>query len=406
MYIKDLISSSSEVVEDSWAKKHEYFGVDNHLKVVGVIKNLGTPRNKYCIVECSVCAKDEELHGTGHFKVLKSSLVHGSLPCACSGHYCWNEQQYATLCTREANKCGYKFSEWSTEYKTPKSTKLSLSCKDHGLWETTSIQNFIHNGRGCPECGKKSGKLVSLSRRIEQIQALCMDTPHTFISVLGDFMGAFTRVEMSCELHGAWEATIHSICNKKSFCFECSVDKRAKNKTLSKEIMVAKFMKSGAFHPQTSFKKVGSRNGKALWSVLCPECGGSGESTLDNLQQGKRPCMCSKANRQLEAYIHLVKDNDITIALKFGVSRNSSSRRKTQDYYCIFDVKPHSVYTFPSVKSCRSAERECKHTLLCGIVSKDEMSDGYTETTSPFNIDKIIEIYKKYGGELMEHNNP
>lgn len=44
------------------------------------------------------------------------------------------------------------------------------------------------------------------------------------------------------------------------------------------------------------------------------------------------------------------------------------------------------------------AEAECKRELVCRILSKTEMPDGWTETTYCHNIEAIEAIYIKYGG--------
>lgn len=126
-------------------------------------------------------------------------------------------------------------------------------------------------------------------------------------------------------------------------------------------------------------------------------CHEHGESLTGDLQLGQLPCACSK-QRQQEAYINLVVDVDITVSVKFGIARDSKQRIKSQDRQSTYEVCQHAVYTFPSVAACKAAERECKKVLDCGIIPKQDMPDGYTETTYVYNLDKIIQIYKKHGG--------
>jgi hypothetical protein len=40
----------------------------------------------------------------------------------------------------------------------------------------------------------------------------------------------------------------------------------------------------------------------------------------------------------------------------------------------------------------------CKKELETGIIPKQELPDGYTETTYIYNLDKIKQIYMEYGG--------
>lgn len=91
------------------------------------------------------------------------------------------------------------------------------------------------------------------------------------------------------------------------------------------------------------------------------------------------------------------------VAIKFGIANNSKQRMKQQSSKSIYTLKQHSVYTFRSVEECKKAERECRQELECGVVLKRDMSDGYTETTWVYNIDRIIEIYERNGGIIKIH---
>jgi hypothetical protein len=103
----------------------------------------------------------------------------------------------------------------------------------------------------------------------------------------------------------------------------------------------------------------------------------------------------------MEGYINVLKDQSEEIAIKFGIANNSHSRIKTQRLYCSYEIYNHSIFRFPTVTACKEAERECKSTLLCRVVTKEEMKDGYTETTSMLNLDKIINIFVSYGGHRV-----
>ncbi|MNY53388.1 hypothetical protein D3C86_1891410 [compost metagenome] len=122
-----------------------------------------------------------------------------------------------------------------------------------------------------------------------------------------------------------------------------------------------------------------------------------GEAYLAALKSGNRPCCCSN-NRQTKAYINILSEGSTQIALKFGIANTVKRRVKEQNSYSIYDVVNCKTYQFLDKVACLAAERECKKVLFCGVVSKSDMPDGYTETTYLYNLDKIVEIYKKHGG--------
>ncbi|MED6536177.1 hypothetical protein VWJ25_05915, partial [Escherichia coli O157] len=101
---------------------------------------------------------------------------------------------------------------------------------------------------------------------------------------------------------------------------------------------------------------------------------------------------------QQYAYVNIISDNDLPIALKYGIEKQKGKRVKQQNKKSLFKVKLICVYSFPTVINCKEAEKECKRLFGNGILSKKEMPDGYTETTTITNLEKILSIYEKWGG--------
>ncbi|MNG05873.1 hypothetical protein D3C84_890870 [compost metagenome] len=134
--------------------------------------------------------------------------------------------------------------------------------------------------------------------------------------------------------------------------------------------------------------------------MYCPQCDSNSISYAGHLQAGKRPCDCSQF-RQKFAYIHILNDGVCDIGLKFGVANNCNNRLTQQNSRNPILVKSFMNFEFQSKERCFSAEAECKEKLECGVVSKHDMPDGFTETTYLYNIENIVEIYKKYGGVMV-----
>jgi hypothetical protein len=224
---------------------------------------------------------------------------------------------------------------------------------------------------------------------------------YTFLGFEGEWMGAFTKLKMLCNTHGLWfSGTIAKLCNRATGCPGCMADETGKRASKPDDVMIASFFASGAFNPETKFwrsdrkSKAGFRN---YWYMSCPECETTGESFVGDLQLGCRPCGCSP-HQQKEAYVNYILDGDVPLAIKFGVARDSKRRVIKQNRLSIYEVRQFLVYKFPSVQSCKDAERVCKKELETGIIPKQELPDGYTETTYIYNLDKIKQIYMEYGG--------
>lgn len=240
----------------------------------------------------------------------------------------------------------------------------------------------------------------------EQYKVLCSRKAgklgYKFLGFVGVWRGKETKIEMLCEKHGTWKSgNITGLINEGKGCPGCRCKAASTNKTKPDHVMVASFFASGAFNPDTKFWRSSRKTNQGnpvFWFMQCPECGETGEAVSAHLQKGQRPCACSKHCQQ-ECYINLIRDeHKTTIAVKFGIARNSKQRIKQQISKSTYALKQHSVYTFPSVEQCKKAERECKQELECGVVLKRDFPDGYTETTWVYNLEKIEEIYKRNGG--------
>lgn len=283
--------------------------------------------------------------------------------------------------------------------------KCDICSRDAELYKDgifTSTKSSLLRGSYPCGCKKTGGHYTE-----DQFKILCkraLPAGFLFIGWSGEFIGNKTKVLIQCKSHGP--LTVYSISN---LLFRGDSCKQCKNESVTKPLndSIKSFMDSGGFAEGTIFSKslkLNTYNERPYWLVDCPECGETGESKAGSLREGRRPCACTK-HKPKECYINYISKNDEIIAIKFGIAGNSARRVKAQNRKSIFDIVQGVVYTFSTVQECKAAERECKESLECGIVSKGEMSDGYSETTKLINFDKIVEIYKKFGG-ILKYNQP
>lgn len=397
MNLEDLLDENG-LQQDEWSLTRPVFGNEGQLQVVGWSGKRQS--HKYYILKCTNCPSDKELFGEGYFKTTRNDILRGYIPCGCGKRTQWSEDQYRVLCDRKATELGYTFLGFEGGWANGRNTKVKMVCSQHGAWVGGGVTNLINLGRGCPTCARvkvEAGRRVPVQERVDKINRLCEGTTSSLVSVPEDYKHVFERIKMVCSVHGEWESSMKKVTDGK-LCPKCGRLTGGLSRRSPDREMISKFMATGAFSEGTTFSKIGMRvDGKSEWEVFCPDCNEGGVSALDNLQQGKRPCACTSM-RQKECYINYVIDGDNIIALKFGIAINSSFRVDSQNRSSVFEVVNKFVYTFPDTKSCKAAEKECKQTLCCGVIPKEEMTDGYTETTYVYNLDKIIQIYKKHGG--------
>lgn len=128
---------------------------------------------------------------------------------------------------------------------------------------------------------------------------------------------------------------------------------------------------------------------------------GTWSPTINNFINHSTNCPLCSNKPQHECYINWIIDSKNTIvAVKFGITSNSKRRIKQQNVKSVYEIKLFRVYKFPDTMSCKQAERQCKQTLQTGVITKEDVSDGYTETTCHSNLLKIIQIYEENGGVI------
>lgn len=262
--------------------------------------------------------------------------------------------------------------------------------------------NLARGGLPCSCSGK-----VNWTREQYYVKCsrVCIVKGYTFLGFVGEWKGKYTKIKMSCEKHGEWSSgVIDTLITEGCGCPNCKSADMGIRSRKPDSVMVQYFLGSGGFSQGTHFwrsDRLNSKGFKVYWCYFCPDCCTQGESAATSLKLGQRSCECLR-NRQLEAYINVIYDKDIAIGLKFCVSNNSVFRVSRQNHSCVYDIKLLCYYKFPTVSMCRMAELECKRELDCGIISKTELPDGYTETTWVYNLERIMQIYERNGGVKNE----
>lgn len=255
----------------------------------------------------------------------------------------------------------------------------------------------------CPKSQKRTEHqyTVLCTRKLEALG-------YKFLGFVGEWSGAKTKLRLLCQIHGEWTTTsVSNLLNSGNGCPACGMAaacsaSRAVN-TRSDDFMIDSFFASGAFHPETKFWRSERRSsaGSAIyWNIHCPDCASPPSPQSGSLRLGQRSCACSH-HRQKNAYIHIVNPEN-PVAVKFGVTLHPETRIKQQNSKSSYKISQYAVYLFDSVESCKKAERDCKKQLECGILTKQEMPDGWSETTWFYNLEKITTIYEYNGGIKIE----
>ena len=290
--------------------------------------------------------------------------------------------------------------------------KLVCSCSKHGVWKTTSVYDF-RNGVSCPSCAEdKKGKF---EREPEEAYV------QSFMKTGAYPAGAiFHKTSRSLPPHSRviWEY-ICPVCSHDEYVqaglcsgvFETIVAhlKRgvlpcrcAPNYRYTKEQWTYRVEQDLNNRGLKFLEWIEEAKGSSKLKYLCAEHGVQ-IATAYSLVQNGTGCPICAGNIQRQAYINRVLDEDgIVCALKFGIATNQKRRLYIQNWKNAFTMNVAAIYVFDSSTKCKAAEKKCKAILNCQVLNKYQLFDGYTETTSLENYQKIVEIYESFGGKLQK----
>ncbi len=315
----------------------------------------------------------------GDFEQTPANHLSGFKCAKCSGTYRYKDTPDFIKKCKEVH--GDKYSYDKTIYINGRG-KVIITCPEHGDFEQLASKHVA--GNGCLECsGKMALTTETFIKKAHEIHGDKYDYS------LVKYKNLKTKVSIVCKEHGVFTQQPTHHLHEKNGCSKCSGCERSSTPEF---IEKASKVHNGKYtYPKTNYV-----NAHKLVKVECSE---HGEFKITpNAHLGGSGCPeCSNHNQQF-AYIHVIYDGELPIALKYGIEKVHGRRQKHQDNKCIYKVSSMLYYHFSTPKSCRSAEQECKRIFGKGVLTKNEMKDGYTETTNITNLYKIIAIYEKWGG--------
>lgn len=217
----------------------------------------------------------------------------------------------------------------------------------------------------------------------------------TFIGWATAYNSVDPKIIISCGNHSDKSVKLREVLKGKFGCIVCVNSSKKKSfEDKVQQLIDLKFYSEGTRFSIDSNPRNPEYN---YWRVYCPDCDTEYSSIFNNLLRLKKGCSCVSDTRY--AYILEISDEKGLVALKFGISCNPLERHNRIQLSSDFNLHTIGIYEFPDVNSCRTAEYACKRMLNTRVLSKQEMSDGYTETTGLENLENIKSIYYSHGGE-------
>lgn len=222
---------------------------------------------------------------------------------------------------------------------------------------------------------------------------------YTFLGWDGDFKKSQTKCRILCPEHREWKVIISAFLRPgRTGCPECHTPGEEERRGQI-EGEIARRREEGVSN--LKFVRWKSKKGYidrfSKFIFLC-QTHGRQEADVTSFLKQKSGCRQCAGKNQQQAYINLVSDGGLPLALKLGISNDSGRRIYKQNIKNLFQSTPIGVWKFEEVDQCYAAEKKCKQTLNTGVLSAREMEDGHTETVSILDLEKVIAIYEKHGG--------
>lgn len=398
MYFSDL----EEIKEDDLTGQ-----VRGHLSVLGWSRRYSLKNIKLYVVKCSVCSQDPELYGDGLFEINKANFLAGRIPCGCSKGYKYSEKQAVIRILRVMKDKPFTFKGFVGGYKDS-SSRVIFECEKHGQWDTRTTASVCSNGTGCRFCGT----LVTADKLRAEKETLLSDVKskveakgYIYHGISGEYKGLRTRLLLECPEHGEWDSTN---INKMRYssergCPKCGDERRRLSRLMPEQerlVQVQQISSALGYKFNGWFGEF-----KGILTKLKLECPEHGEWKTTDIRGftengvGCPPCRSKAADM---AYVHLLKDGESLVGLKFGISVRPAERLSEQQRKSCFNLESLGVWKFPNRNECWLAERECLTTLECGVIDRQYLPDGFKETTQVHNFEKILKIYESFGGIRLE----
>lgn len=296
----------------------------------------------------------------------------------------------------------YDYSLWP-DHVNAKTIVTTLCKLCNETWDH-NIDNHVR-GKGCPNCvsrkaneKSKNNKQKIVERKISQGNEYLnlAKTKHNNkydYSLIDTIFNVKSLQPVLCPHHGEFFTVFYNHAIRGSECPSCVNEKmRDKHKFgFSKWVDVI-----GKLKPDLKLRQheCGSHTAKSKVYAFCPTHG-EWVTTLFSLKYCGCPSCSGSSQRFL--YVNSVEN----LCLKYGIAVNVERRLSSQNRVNLFNMSTMMLFEFKEYSDCRYCESELKK-LLKPVMTKSDLVDGWTETCSFSDIEKIITTVKSFGGVECE----
>lgn len=337
------------------------------------------------------------IHGDWDSSSIKNVLINGVICPLCAKNKSMTTEDFI----KKAEAVHGDMYDYSETVYTRSSEKLSIRCKNHGYFLQFPANHL--KGSGCHRCYRQ--KVTNKFKDFIKLAEAVHGKRYTYIPPKTTTLSSSSKIAIICPLHGKFyqNSRIHLAGHGCRECAKMIIGEHTRNKNKLREPgvifrLAEKFRKT---HKNTYSYDFDNYNGYNIPMIMVCKTHGEFKQSPSRHVLGSGCPLCA-GHSQRQCYLHQIFDGEVPMALKFGIAKNWIARLRDQNSRNLFRMETLGVWEFEFVKNCKNAERECKKTLKTGVLSAREMKDGWTETVSVLDLEKVIAIYEKHGGKRIK----
>ncbi|EDH8285866.1 hypothetical protein CB696_19395 [Salmonella enterica subsp. enterica serovar Livingstone] len=316
----------------------------------------------------------------------------------------------------------YTFNGFVVSDNKPSDMCLSLTCNNHNeTWNSTTTKRFLNDGAtGCSQCfshkRKIGGKTTPTDKIIANSIAACGRLRLIYDGLEeAEYINQYVMVKVSC---ADCKKQLDSVRydrlvteGRGRVCRDCSKARvRARRDADKKEKEEARYSKRveyvyGAINErnkETGYILEGIdgdiMTAKFKINQRCPTHDHRFSVVWDsfiNRTKGCKYCCTSAFRSDKPVYFYIQTLDDTYV--KFGVTNRKVERRMIeQRRESKFEHELVKAYRFENGVYATKLERLIKSKFKCGVVSRDDMRDGYTETLPIFYLSKVMTLTNEF----------
>lgn len=263
--------------------------------------------------------------------------------------------------------------------------KIIITCPIHGDFEQKANNHL--RGQGCSKC---YGNIKYTKEEFIDKSNIIHNNQYCYEYI--KYGKSSDKIEILCDIHGIFPQTPKDHLAGYG-CPQCGIKKNSKNrlKKINDFVKEANSIHSNRY----TYENVNYKGTCHLVEITCPIHGNYKQKPSDHLSGcGCPSCTKSgyKSNKKGYLYIQSISNN----TYKIGITNNPTKRLEQVNNKSIHNHIYYKLYSSDDGKLISIIERKILKEIPTGVISKNDMKDGYTETFSSEYIEKVLHLIEIY----------